>query len=493
MQNIIWKNLTPALKLRLIFGLVLLVLITIFLYFKVVPGGHITYHRAWPRGLASGQGFIYDFKPGERLDISDPEILKMIGDPLYFSLFTPRPFDRAQVTVTYRDGLASTTPILEIGALKNKLTGSYELRPLENKILDDRREEWTVLEAAVGQTLVLQAEENYRSVADFFSDLDRGELRGCDNGLSACLAVYNYPFRSVYSLPDGEEISALEINQPLRGAHQFYVYLRPGDWQFDLTFVDLNLDQAADPITVSVSRETVPVVSRELSDKNLEPISGRSEDRSLSLPVIAESAGVYKVEIKVSDDIVILSLRSPSDRLVFINKIWPVSGSGGLRLYTDSSYLQVKTFNPASLGKIIFGDRTFAVDQTYKQFNFLSSGEIRLEKDDLILETNGVLAFNQEALFNPSVKGIDRFFVPNPDLKYILASYKPPFSSGEWKEATAELTLIDAHREDGRYTLLLSVPGLGAETPGSFLEIGQISVELTGRTLWQKIRSWISR
>jgi len=54
-------------KLRLFFFSLILVFVLAFLYLKIVPFGRITYERHWPSGLKSGQGFIYDFSPAERL------------------------------------------------------------------------------------------------------------------------------------------------------------------------------------------------------------------------------------------------------------------------------------------------------------------------------------------------------------------------------------------------------------------------------------------
>lgn len=479
-------------QFRIALSLLFLSIGGIFLYLKIVPGGHIVYSRSWPRGLASGQGFFLDFKPGERLDISDPDRLKMIGDPLYFSLATPRQFDQATVTIRYHGDLSLKTPIIEVGVLKDKLTGGYDLQPLENKLLDNLPDGWTKL--SDGNVSLYQQAGAYSSVAEFLADLEKRAVRGCPGGIISCLAVYNYPHAASYQLPEGGTVRPFEMAQPLRGTHSFFVYLPAGDWGFNFELADLNLDPASDPVIVNVSSPEKSVVTRTLADSNLNSVSGQSEKKSLSIEG-SGPAGVYKVEVRASDDIVISSFRSPSDRLVFINKVWPVSSQGAVHFFTDSSYVQIKTFNPASLGNVTLDGASIDVNEIYRQFGLQAAGggEIRLSHDDVILENSGVFALDQAGLFNPALRRIDRFFKANGSVRYILAQYRTPKASEGAKEATACVNLSGAHREDGKYSWLISVPGLGAETPGSWLEVESIKVELSGKTLWQKICSWIGK
>jgi hypothetical protein len=124
-------------KLRLFLGLILLIVILIFFYFKIVPGGRAIYDLKWPRGLASGRGFIYSFRPGARIDITDKNGLKIITDPVYFTLFTPRVFDQATITVKYLDRLSTSTPLIRLGVLKNKSANSYDLQTIQNNRTDN--------------------------------------------------------------------------------------------------------------------------------------------------------------------------------------------------------------------------------------------------------------------------------------------------------------------------------------------------------------------
>jgi len=478
-------------KLRLILALIILIFIIVCLYFKIVPFGQITYHKSWPQFLGSGKGFIYNFTPGERISSTDRQLPRIIGDPIYFSLFTPRTFDQAKVTIKYREKLTDQTPIIELGLLMDKLVWRYNLQPLENQIIDRLRSNWLV---RGGDGLVLlQSNSNYDNLTEFEGDLAKGFLQDCPGGPTYCLAVYNYQPDYTYLLPDQSRGKPLTINNPLRGAHQFYIYLKDEPLRLDFEFVDLNQDREADPITVTLYSGQQNIANQFLEDENPNPTSGDIEEKYLSLEKKELPQGVYKVEVRASNDIVIRKIFSSVHHLSFINKLWPVSTVGNLTLFTDSNHLQIKAMSPASLQTITFADQDYTINETYQQFSFQTTSQaatkmIKFSQDDLILENAGVFSWNEDNLFNPNFKKVDRFFYPDENIKYIIAEYNSPLEENGFKVASASFNLRGAYREKGKYSFIISIPGLRAEDGETdYLEIKEIKIELTGRTLWQKI------
>jgi hypothetical protein len=133
------------------------------------------------------------------------------------------------------------------------------------------------------------------------------------------------------------------------------------------------------------------------------------------------------------------------------------------------------------------------LSEPYKQQLFKSrqaSGRnlVVLEKGDIILENSGVFAFSSENLFNPSWPKVDRFFSVNNPYQYIIADYEPPLEDEGWKTAKAEFDISTAYRQDGKYSFMISIPGLSADDRrADNLEIAQIKVKFKGRNLWQMI------
>jgi len=478
-------------KFRLFLGLILLIITLSFLFLKIVPFGHITYSRDYSSNLKSGKGFIYGFTPAERVDLKSGDLPRLIGDPIYFSLFTPRTFDKAKVTVTYRDNLAINTPVVELGVLADNIVWRYDLKPLDNKSLDYLMLKWNKIEQ--NGKILLEKENNYSSLSDWESDLAKGKLKGCVNELENCLAVYNYSPKYNYQITNYQPATPMVINVPLRGAHQFYVYVNNDPLRLKFDFVDLNQDSKSAPISIILSSTDKIIETKTVADTDLNPGSGVTEEKTATIDQPKLAAGVYKVEVKITDDMVIKRIESSVNRLSFINKVWPVSNPGSLKLFTDADYLQVKALNPASLQTLNFGGEDFSLTEAYRQFDFKSKSvggtkEIDLSKDDLILENNGVFAFSQNSLFNPSLPKVDRFFSVKTPLKYIVADYQKPLESDGLKIATAELNLKGAYRENGKYSFMISVPGLKTEDGSNdYLEIYKIKIELDGRTVWQKI------
>ena len=101
--------------------------IFVFFIFKLVsPFGTWTCSRNFNE---TGRNFLNrsclgEPSPGERVAKGSAGPLLILADPVYLSVFTPRAFSRAEVTITYRPYLSSSTPIFEAGFLADQLGNS---------------------------------------------------------------------------------------------------------------------------------------------------------------------------------------------------------------------------------------------------------------------------------------------------------------------------------------------------------------------------------
>ncbi len=153
-------------------------------------------------------------------------------------------------------------------------------------------------------------------------------------------------------------------------------------------------------------------------------------------------------------------------------------------------------FTPASLQTINFAGQDFKLDEPYSQFKFVADTAnplkaVKFKKDDIILENNGVFAWSPESLFNPTLPKVDSQFVVSSQIKYIVADYQAPLAEKDWQAATLDFDLKDSYRENGKYSFMISIPGLRTETGQGNLEIKEIKMELSGRGLLDKIRELI--
>jgi hypothetical protein len=380
-----------------------------------------------------------------------------------------------------------------LGVLADNIVWRYDVKPVQNKILDSIKKEWLGLEN--GSIILLQREKQYDNWVELESDLNKGQLKNCPEGISKCLATYNYSPPVNYEENINKISAPLVIDTPLRGAHQFYVYLNAKSLSLELDFINIYPTETKKPVVVNLYSVTEDnrLISSQSIDNNLS--ASASVVKKINIDEENLIAGLYKVEIKIKDDTIIKKISSSADKLVFINKIWPVSANLPLSLWTDANYLQAKVYSPASRQTIEFAGKKYVLDNSAEQFDLMadspsSTQEIKLIKDDVILENNGVFAFSREGLFNPAPINIDRFFKLSEDIKYIIADYEAPLNDTEdgFKVKSVEFNMKGVYRENNKVNFMISIPGLkkGA-TSSDYIEIKEIRLDFNGRSIWQKI------
>ena len=489
-------NLSILEKIRLFWLVLILLICALFLWLKIVSTGEATYQKNYGQWLHSGKGFIYNFTPVERVNETKGRYRQLVGDPVYFSVYTPRTFSQAKLTIRYRSQLGSTTPIIEAGVLADNLVWRYDLQPLENSILSDLEHVWYKVEHE--GIILLQKKNNYQDINEFLEDVNSGGLIGCSGKELQCVATYNYPLYPDFVWPKEITPAAIqEVHIPLRGGHSLFVYLDGSNFKVSANFVDLNQDKVADPARFILTDAQGIVAEAGFEDENLDPTGGKEEDRSLTLEKAGLLPGIYRLEFKIGNDMVIKNFKISTNRFVFVNKFWPVSYGQEIQIFTDANYLQVKAMGPASLQKLNFADKQFALNRPYEQFDFIAgrrgqANQINIEKDDIVLENNGVFALSADNLFNPQFAKIDRYFKFDDNVQYVIAKYQSVTNFGEVKEevkeAEATFRLKGVYREKGKYNFMISVPGLKTDDgQEDYLEIESVKIDFSGRNLWQKI------
>ena len=329
------------------------------------------------------------------------------------------------------------------------------------------------------------------------------------------IALYNYNLGQRFILEDYVEYSVethstveTHCNASLRGAYQFYIYIKDEDLDIDFVFEDLNKNSDADPIDIHLYYDNQLIDSRHLDDDTSPPASllnmrGEIEEKNLKFKTANLPEGAYKVELRANDDIVTKKLLTTQSKLSFINKIRLAEGCGeNIVLYTDSRKISAQTINPAKLQTILVQGNELEINKTYKQFSIKVEqdvSEIKLAQDDIILAGDGVFSFSQDALINPEFKKVNvNTDINKENINYVLANYVMPEELDGWKIASAEFDLSKSYREDnnfqlgtsGKYGFIISIPGLRADDEiDDWVEIGEIAVKLEGRSLYEKVRN----
>lgn len=469
------------LKLRIILWLILAVAIGWFFYMKIAPTGKISYNHDFSRPYY----FIGKLTPAERIDLTNGEA-EIKGGPVYFSLATPRRFRQAGVTVKFKNTTAF--PVMEMGLLNNKAAWSYDLKPLENKIIDQLSLVWPAAEAENGVRLI-EREKKYKTVEDFLSNLPpKNEI-----------ALYNYSIKNNFLLAGYEPgFKDSLIDYRFRGSYQFYTYIKQERLDYTFNFVDLNVDSGGDKkVLIKVYSPDGLIHSAEAEVKQSDmPIRAGERTGRAVIKIDDLAEGVYRFSVIAHDEIMTKNILSRQSRFVLINKAWLARGNkANLNLFTDSRLINAQTVNPASLGKIKAGGSFLDLKETYKQFyvkDLSGTSKIELPKDDIIISGDGVFSFTEGGLFNPKFKNVDgNLNIKAEKINYVLTAYKTPLTSDGWQIAQADFDLSQAYEERGKYQFLISVPNFRAEeeAPGK-ITIKEIRVDLTGISWREKLKRY---
>ncbi len=467
--------------------------VLLFLFWQgVVPGGRIVYTNDY----TGDSFFVSDFSPTERYESKESARL-LKANPVYFNLETSRKFDKAELLIEYRNINSNKEDlrknrVIEAGILVDKKIWRYQLKPIENKIIDQLLLAWDVINE--DDIIFLQRERKYDNISSFLeSNLDRSEY-----------AVYNYEIEDDFILNDYSTTSEdIVINTSLRGPFQFYTYLKEEELDFEFEVFDINKNNDEDPLDIHLYYQDRLIVARHLEDDGVTNDTGEvKEARTINLYEQNLPEGVYKIEIRTNDDIIIKKIKTKQNKISFINKLWLYKeGKQNLKLYTDSKIIHAKTIYPNSLQTIDIGTDKLKIDTTYKQFTIdvkkASSTKfalIDLREDGVMLAGNGVFSFSEDSLFSLRINKIDSSIDINDGINYVLAEYEQPIIQGDWKTVGVNFDLKKAYRENGKYSFLISAPSLKLDDNlDNGMLINKIEIKLEGENLKQMIKEVYKR
>ncbi|PIY62163.1 hypothetical protein COY93_03755 [Candidatus Uhrbacteria bacterium CG_4_10_14_0_8_um_filter_58_22] len=430
---------------------------------------HVVFTAASPDGyltvttdLRSPSAFVSYPKPIGRLHLDDGSPFRLIGSPVYLDLKPPSPFETVTVRAEY---VNRGQPLVEIGALSNRLDSQYDMRSVENRLVDSLN--WSRLSS--GRLNLLQRNRTYATLDDFLADPPNvSRVATYRTGLS-------WPYR-----PEG-----MPSDQPktrvvsLRGHHRILTYTAGETLSFSFVVHDMNRQSGADPVTLSVFREgQETAVARTVlaDDGNTADDQGSSPLRTVAVSVASPTPGLYRIEFTASDDVFIRELTTRQSKFVFLGRLYLGDhvGYSDLTLPLDvlagGNTLTVRTAHTEGLQTIVVDGRPFEVQETNVRQDVRLGQvgrpvEVHLPRRDILLETGGVFALSEEDYFQPLPVELD-WHMTSDDLDsagidFILTEYEFPELKGG---LTAARTTFDfdrlAQTEDGAYRFALSAPGL---------------------------------
>lgn len=468
-------------KLRKLSLFSLLVCISVFVYLGLAPFGSKTY--TWQSGKESF--FLKPFKPDSRVLLMASGEQKIVGNPAYLNLRTPRSFDQANVSIRYRS-MGLEKKLIEAGSLVDASAWRYELIPIENPLLDSICRDWNVIRE--GSLIFCQKTLDFPDISSFLSSSSDPNR----------IATYAYDLKRDFRLTAYQaatNTNSLEID--LIGSYQLITYLKDEDLFFSFELSDRNLNRDPDDVVLNLYYNDKLIDTRRLPDDGISSDTGENlPKRELQIRVGHLPEGVYKLELKANDDVVTNKISTEQDVYSFYRRIEiATTEKEQIKLYTASTRVEATSKEPLGLQTIRFASSSLVLDKTFVQFSSplpelegRAYQELILEKGGLAISGNSNFSFSPSAFIDPFFRRVDAD-LPVADISYLIADYESPLLLEAGKQASFDIDLQASYREDRTYSIMLSVPGLRADdSEDDYLLIDEIKVELRGDNLWQLIK-----
>jgi len=471
-------------KIRIVLWLLFAGFLAFLLNNKIVPIGHISYFS----DFNNKNYFISKITPAERIYKKDKKTpTEIIGDPVYFTLHAPRKFKQVKLTMDFQV-TDDTVQDIQAGVLKDKTIWRYELKPLYNRSLENLSTKWNVINE--NGLILLQKEKKFESINLFLKNLPTKKE----------IALYNYNLPNNFKIFNYSPLKQERIYPlKLRGPYEFYFYIKNEALDFNFDFATLNKNKDEEDIEVNIYQDSRLLGNYQLKDKKISTDNGETEALG-NIKLLKEDLpeGVYKIEIKVNNDVITRKINTAQSKISFINKLWIYGNVDQIKLVTDSSYLSVETTNPGSLQEISFGSKKLKLNETFKLITAPDQAgikEISFDKNDILLAGNGVFAASAQEILNPAFNNLSALSNPSEQgIKYILAKYDLVKKIGNNFQSTLDFDLQSAYQENNKYGFIISAPGLNINSgQNNGVILTGAEIQLTGDNIWSILKRYYNK
>lgn len=479
-----WHNLSMK-KFRFFLYSTLLLAIIVLANFYFVPLGEVTYKYNFSKKYFLGKGFFHKFGPSERIVDN-----KIIGDPIYFYVNSPRNFSEAKLKIKYKispEVFEKNEFInIEAGVLLDKKNWRYSLVPIFNNVLLNLANSWDV-QTENGLSFY-QKSKQFQNYKEFLNNNDFSSA-----------AFYNYNLNFDYFLPNYEsQANAQELTiENIRGSYSFYTYLKEESLKIDFSFIDkVNKvrSELSEPKNLSIF---VYYQDKLIFSENSSFLQDNSLKYSLNLPSLPE--GAYKIEVKVDDNILTKEINTNLSKLTFINRVWLEGQEDGFVLFSNKNNIRIKSLESLCLGEVKINKEIFLIDKIYQQFNIdildKSNGlgllnKISSDSCGFLIENSGLFSFSRESFFDPTLKKLEAG-IDWEKINFVLADFQYPEKINDYYISEISLDLKNSIKEKDGYNFIISAPFLKNLLSSQYLEIEEMEIKLTGKNLFTKIKEKI--
>lgn len=322
-----------------------------------------------------------------------------------------------------------------------------------------------------GDAVLLQRYEQYSSIAEFLASPPAGDE----------VMVMNEQIGTPNVEADAAGGEPHRIAAPLLGTHTLYAYVENEPLDVTLTKQDANRKNGPDRLTAFVyTMQGERLFAQTLQDDGDETQSEiRRSGQEMQILLDNLPAGVYRIVLEASTDVMITSLSAHNSQLVLTDTLRaePSGQPLTVSLYGIGLTVQNTHTDPTSL--ILNGETVTIPAGTTQSFAFQDIEQhITFSADALVLKSDGEFVFDTFTHFLPryGFPLLERDVADAHEVNYIYGRYmEPQESAGGLLTTAASFPLADLLKTEAGYRFLIEVDDEQALP----LTLGDISATMT--------------
>jgi hypothetical protein len=203
-------------------------------------------------------------------------------------------------------------------------------------------------------------------------------------------------------------------------------------------------------------------------------------------------AGVYRIVLSATSDIVFKEFVTKQNYLVVKNSLMLAAHTGVIALNTGTKKVTVEPLTVEGLGSGAFGKSPLVLSEVKGKVVATSEDReisaIILPGGSTKVTGDGFFSLANAPFFSPEPSGFSNFVTAPESFKALIAYFPPQMKEGDWRVATSTFDLKTLATERGAYKFVLSAP-LVRETEGG---IQVHAIDITFKKPPTTIRSFLS-
>lgn len=407
---------------------------------------------------------------------------------VYLDSKVPWGADSVKFEIKFKNSFPEDSQLLKIGA-KDREEWHYEYKLVYNPILDNLN----FIQNGSMRLYQLKG-NNYNTVNEFLNNLPKSSVIATDQDLE-----------TKDNKIDNYAPNDIEITNAIRGSATMYVYAK-GDIKLEISKFDINWYEGEDPLDIYVYNSKNELVGNTtIPDDGITDNSkklGELQTKDLKIENITE--GVYKILLKGTSDTIIKDIKINQNKVVFEGNLLLADNQAynltekESDIYTKTSknsYLTFLTYHNQGIQNITINNNILNINKPQTEFDYsLTSSndfyEIKIPKNDLVINTVNYISFSRDAYFEPyaykivSIANNETLLKKNAN--YILTDYQKPMIDGDWIIGKAQFNIKDLYINNNKIQFLINIPHLGNEQYKNYtIPIDYISITYTKEPIWK--------